>query len=94
MNKAVAIREILESGWGQVRFTKADGTETTLDCTTNIHLIPESAVPKGTGRELPDHLVRVYARCRKGWRSFHADRVLQIDDYDLDLVLSRIIGDK
>lgn len=94
MNKAQAIREVLESGWSQVRFTKADGTESTLDCTTNTDLIPESALPKGTGREAPDHLVRVYARCREGWRSFHADRVLQIDDYGLDFALSRVTDDK
>ena len=68
------LRTLLQSNVLNVTFTKSDGTERIMRCTTNPELIPSDDLPQGK-RGTPDHLVKAYDLEADGWRSFVAERV-------------------
>jgi hypothetical protein len=61
-----------------VVFTKKDGTERTMHCTTRA--IPEEFLPteepEAPGKPTPDHLFKVFDLEAKGWRSFTIANVI------------------
>lgn len=61
-----------------ITFTKSDGTERKIRCTTVESSIPSDLVPKGTGRSSSDAVQRVFDLDKGEWRSFRWDRVKHI----------------
>jgi hypothetical protein len=57
-----------------VVFTKLNGEERTLHCTSNTEFMPEDHRPRSVidGR---DHVISAYDVVNKGWRSFRIDSV-------------------
>jgi hypothetical protein len=64
-----------------VTFTKKDGSERVMKCTTNENLIPqvveESLTPKRE-KKLNEEVMSVYDLEAAGWRSFRWDSVKQV----------------
>ncbi len=77
-NAQEALKEFLQAGPVVVTFTKVDGTERTMRCTTNIDLIPEEKRPKEGivySDEIEPTTVRVFELDLQQWRSFRKDSV-------------------
>lgn len=70
------IKKLLSTGIIEVTFTKKDGTERVMKCTTKSSNIPEEKQPIGeeTSKENTE-IVRVYDVEHDGWRSFRVDSV-------------------
>ena len=65
-----------------VTFTKKDGTERVMNCTTNSDLVPpvpviENALPK-RDKKANEEVMSVYDLDAKGWRSFRWDSIKQV----------------
>ena len=65
-----------------VVFTKKDGTDREMNCTTNSDLVPavevkESTEPKRE-KKTNDEVMPVYDLDAKGWRSFRWDSIKQV----------------
>lgn len=74
------LKSHLKHGPVTVIFTKKDGTERTMLCTTKSELVPqveESVEPKREKKANED-LMSVYDLEAKGWRSFRWDSVKQV----------------
>lgn len=71
------LREALQSGIATVVFTKADGSERTLNCTLKQNIIPvvEKSDSAPTKAENPDVLA-VWDIENSGWRSFRLDSII------------------
>ena len=70
----------LKFGPVTIVFTKKDGTERTMLCTTKPELVPkveETAEPKREKKSNED-LMSVYDLEAKGWRSFRWDSIKQV----------------
>lgn len=78
------MREWVESGLHQsvleVVFTKKNGDERTMLCTTNLDWVPVENHPKtdGTHKEYTKEVKRVYDLDNNGWRSFTWDSVKSV----------------
>lgn len=59
-----------------VKFTKVDGTERTMRCTTNLSLVPTDMHPKTEGYGSED-VKRVFDLDKQGWRSFRIASVIE-----------------
>ena len=60
-----------------VKFTKADGEEREMKCTTNLRYIPEEKMPKKSDEGNNDRkLFIVFDTEKSEWRSFRYERVL------------------
>ena len=73
------LKEHLAFGKVTITFTKKDGTERVMECTTNPELIPsdpvvESTEPK-TVRKVNEDVCPVYEIESKSWKSFRWDSV-------------------
>lgn len=66
-----------------ITFTKKDGTERIMRCTSNLNKIPGSQHPNGLG--FPKKGVKCVYDLKLGeWRSFRLDSVIKIeDDYNI-----------
>jgi hypothetical protein len=63
-----------------VTFTKTDGTERVMKCTTNMEFIPKENHPSNTKNiNYSDEVCRVYDVENEGWRSFRWDSVLTVN---------------
>ena len=74
----------LRSGAHTVTFTKVNGDERVMPCTLVEMAIPESAKPKGTGKELTEKQLEnlgVWSIESQGWRSFKVKNVINIEPY-------------
>ena len=85
----------LQEHWVQVLFTKKDGTEREMICTTNLSLIPDKFHPKAKPEtktdETPDvfqvdevkkpKVYKVFEK-DKGWRSFGEDQIISVNSDD------------
>lgn len=65
-----------------VTFTKKDGTERVMNCTTNSTLVPpvelkESTEPKRE-KKANEEVMSVYDLDAQGWRSFRWDSIKQV----------------
>jgi hypothetical protein len=61
-----------------VIFTKADGSERTMNCTLKLENIPEDQRPKGAIKSESDQ-IRVFDTDIDAWRSFNFSSVKTID---------------
>ena len=75
-----ALKALLSTGIVEVNFTKKDGTERIMSCTTMSDRIPEEKHPIGESvkKENTD-ILRVYDIDVEGWRSFRVDSVNSFD---------------
>lgn len=64
-----------------VTFTKKDGTERVMNCTTKSELVPASPVVEGVEKKEKkknEEVMSVYDLEAQGWRSFRWDSVKQV----------------
>lgn len=62
-----------------VRFTKKDGTERLMKCTTNMNLIPTEKISSGSSERIVNEDVkRVFDLEKNDWRSFRKDSVIDM----------------
>ena len=62
-------------------FTKKDGTERTMTCTTKPELVPAESIVEGVEKKekkVNVEVIPVYDLDAKGWRSFRWDSVKQV----------------
>jgi hypothetical protein len=76
------LKSHLAYGATTVVFTKKDGTERVMNCTTNPELVPaveivESAEPKKE-RKSNEEVMPVYDLEAKAWKSFRWDSIKQV----------------
>lgn len=74
--------EMLNKSDVEVTFTKVtDGSTRVMRCTSNVPVDERlEAGPKRVSRS--DNIVTVYDTESKGWRSFHADRIIEANPLD------------
>lgn len=72
------LREQLSQGLVEVTFTKKDGTERVMVCTTNMDIIPADSHPTRTFNDRDD-FYRVYDVEKDGWRSFNEDQITGVN---------------
>jgi hypothetical protein len=68
--------ETLRNGVAEVVFTKKDGTERLMQCTTAENWIPKDKQPKGSERSKPSESLAVFDVQIREWRSFRWDSVI------------------
>ena len=72
-----SMRYELSQGLCEVTFTKINGDERVMTCTTDLGAIPEGNRPKGTGKEIKDQTtISVWDINAEGWRSFKSENVI------------------
>jgi hypothetical protein len=62
-------------------FTKKDGTERTMTCTTSPSLVPVEPIVEGVEKKekkINEEVMPVYDLDAKGWRSFRWDSIKQV----------------
>lgn len=72
------LRELLSQNEAVILFTKADGTQRNLRCTTDESKIPVEFHPKGTGKAQAKGLINAFDLENNGWRSFHVASVEKV----------------
>lgn len=76
------LKGMLRSGKVTVTFTKKDGTERVMDCTTSSTLVPAEPVVEGAApkreKKPNDDVCSVYDLEANGWRSFRWDSIKQV----------------
>jgi hypothetical protein len=68
------MREALQKAPCTVVFTKLNGEERRMVCTTNTMFIPEEKQPK-TNKPPKDDVLCAYDIAKKDWRSFRVENV-------------------
>ena len=80
-----ALKSLLNAGPVEVTFTKKDGTERVMKCTTKWSYIPEAKQPIGESTLQENrHVIRAYDIDNDGWRSFRVDSIKSFDIIDGD----------
>lgn len=74
-----AIKTTLSQNAVNVTFTKKDGSERVMKCTTKPDYTPSEKQPKNAGYEHTDEVQRVYDLEKGEWRSFRWDNVKLIN---------------
>lgn len=64
------VNDALNSHVLEIVFTKMNGDDRTMRCTHDFTIIPESAYPKGTLKQMTEELKRVFDLEKNEWRSF------------------------
>jgi hypothetical protein len=75
------LKSHLAYGPTTVVFTKKDGTERTINCTTKPELVPVEPIVEGVEKKekkINDEVMPVYDLDAKGWRSFRWDSIRAI----------------
>ena len=76
------LRSHLAFGSVKVTFTKKDGTERVMECTTSSLLVPQEPIVEGAEpkreKKANTDVMSVYDLEAKGWRSFRWDSVKQV----------------
>lgn len=72
------LRDALQHESVRVRFTKADGSKRTMNCTTDINEIPEEFLNTASDKPLrvDPHLFKVFDLDKQAWRSFREERII------------------
>ena len=73
------VKEQLKSGPVNVVFTKKDGTERTMKCTTNSELVPVAEKVTGSKKKINEEVCPVYDLEAKHWKSFRWDSLKKVD---------------
>ena len=66
-----------------VKFQKKDGSERIMVCTLADDIIPEDAIPKGTGYKLSEDSdqIRVFDLEKEAWRSFNYSSIISAERF-------------
>ena len=76
------LKSHLAYGPTTVVFTKKDGTERVMECTTNPKLVPAVEIVEGTEpkkeRKVNEEVMPVYDLEAKAWKSFRWDSIKQV----------------
>jgi hypothetical protein len=75
------LRSHLALGLVTVTFTKKDGTERVMECTTSPTIVPAEPIVEGVEKKekkVNEDIMPVYDIEAQGWRSFRWDSVKQI----------------
>lgn len=75
------LKSHLDFGPVTVTFTKVDGSERIMECTTNSELIPkveQASSESKKEKKKSDEAITVYDLQANGWRSFRWDSVKQV----------------
>jgi hypothetical protein len=59
----------------EIVFTKKNGEERTMRCTTNLKVVPSNQHPNGNGYASSSNVKKVYDIDKQDWRSFRVDSV-------------------
>ena len=78
-----AVKMMISSGVTRVVFTKSNGEERVMMCTTNEFEIPIDELPKGTGPTHTSEVQRVFDVEKQAWRSFRWDSVISVEVADV-----------
>jgi len=74
------LRGMLSTDTVTVTFTKKDGTERVMNCTTNPDVVPKVEIKEGaTPRKVSETTMRVFDTDIKEWRSFTTKSIKQIN---------------
>jgi hypothetical protein len=74
------LRGMLSTDTVTVTFTKKDGTERVMNCTTNPDVVPKVEIKEGaTPRKQSETTMRVFDTDIKEWRSFTTKSIKQIN---------------
>ena len=74
------LRGMLSTNTVTVTFTKKDGTERVMNCTTNPVVVPKVEIKEGaTPRKQSETTMRVFDTDIKEWRSFTTKSIKQIN---------------
>lgn len=74
------LKEMLATETVTVTFTKKDGTERLMNCTTNPAIVPKVEIKEGaTPRKQSTTTIRVFDTDIKEWRSFTTKSIKQIN---------------
>lgn len=74
------LRGMLSNDTVTVTFTKKDGTERVMNCTTNPNVVPKVEIKEGaTPRKVSETTMRVFDTDIKEWRSFTTKSIKQIN---------------
>ena len=74
------LRGMLSTDTVTVTFTKKDGTERVMNCTTNPAVVPKVEIKEGaTPRKQSETTMRVFDTDIKEWRSFTTKSIKQIN---------------
>jgi hypothetical protein len=75
------LKSHLAYGPTTIVFTKKDGTERTMTCTTKYELVPVEPIIEGVEKKEKkpnEEVMPVYDLDAKGWRSFRWDAIKQV----------------
>jgi len=76
------LRSHLKFGPVTVIFTKKDGTERVMECTTSESLVPQEPIVEGAEpkreKKANEDIMSVFDLEAKGWRSFRWDSIKQV----------------
>ncbi len=75
------LKSHLAYGPTTVIFTKKDGTERVMNCTTNLELVPDEPIVETVEKKekkINEDVMRVYDLDANGWRSFRWDSIKQV----------------
>jgi hypothetical protein len=75
------LRSHLALGAVTVTFTKKDGTERVMECTTSPAIVPAEPIVEGVEKKekkVNEDIMPVYDITAQGWRSFRWDSIKQI----------------
>lgn len=69
------LKKMLKEGVVTVNFQKKDGSTRVMQCTLSKSQIPESKMPKNTGKAPNPDVLPVFDTQKNEWRSFRLDSV-------------------
>ena len=76
-------KKLLNEGVCNITFTKADGTQRIMRCTTKDSLIPNEKLPKSNDDAKPrkqnTEVVSAWDLDKSDWRSFRLDRLISLE---------------
>lgn len=77
------IKTLLNEGVCNVTFTKVDGTQRVMRCTTKDSLIPNEKLPKSTDetklRKQSTEAIAAWDLDKGDWRSFRLDKLINLE---------------
>ena len=71
------LENMLSRGIVQISFTKKDGSDRVMNCTTNLNFIPKNKHPKSQNTR-SDDVIAVYDVESNDWRSFDIKSVYDV----------------
>lgn len=77
------LKEMLAMGPVTVTFTKRDGTERVMECTTSTELVPQEPIVEGADpkreKKTNEDVMPVFDLESKHWKSFRWDSIKQVN---------------